>query len=574
MKKFQVIFAIVLVFSFLSYGYSGVDVKKLDLKGFIESQAAKGVKKIIIPKGVYELPLIDSVPITLKNIKNVEIIGNGSEVICKTYSQILQLTNCENVKISGLSFDFDPLPFSQGKIIDIDKGKRMWWIVELFKGYTQKQLMCDRIQIFDPHTLNLKKNGFTYWENEFEKIEKIGDRKIKIYKSRYSPKDFEELNDLVVLTAGTMHSAHDIYSIVIKKSKNITLSEVTVYSSTCFSFFEEECENNHYFKCRVTKKLNDPKLSFPRLRSGYADAFHSKSAYKGPTVEQCEFRYMGDDGIAINSRFYLVNSGSNNQVDLVVGSPKTMIEEGNMVRFVSFQGVIKKDAKIIKIEQVSNSKPEEVAKIVQMYNLRSPRGLRVVLKLTLDRPVEVEAGDLVSSLSKSGSGFIVRNNIVGFTRARGILIKASNGVISGNSVEGCELGGIIVAPELYWMEAGFSENLKIWNNKIKDCLFTVSNPGNSQASALSIVAENGEKKLAPAGAFKNISVLNNKIQGCPWPAVFIASLENGELKNNTITKSTTIIREHGKALGLSNQKPIWTDNIKNVTISNNKILGQ
>ena len=86
-----------------------------------------------------------------------------------------------------------------------------------------------------------------------------------------------------------------------------------------------------------------------------------------------------------------------------------------------------------------------------------------------------------------------------------MLIKASDGVVRNNIVQGCELGGIIVAPEFYWMEAGCSSNIEIYNNLIKNCLFTTSNTGLAQPGALTVISLNGSQAISETGVFNNIN---------------------------------------------------------------------
>jgi hypothetical protein len=228
-------------------------------------------------------------------------------------------------------------------------------------------------------------------------------------------------------------------------------------------------------------KLNDPKVSYPRLRSINADAFHSKGATVGPTITNCIFMYHGDDCIDINT------------------------------------------------------------------------------------------GGVVSSLDMGGSGFVIKNNKMGYTRARGILIKSSDGVISGNEVINCELSGIILAPELFWMEAGFSRNVLIENNTIKDCMFANSSYGIEQAAYVSVIAINANHQIVPVGGFRNITIKNNILENSPVPAMIITSVDSAQVTGNSITISKDIIRTHGKNFGVDNKQVIWTKNTSNLILKDNII---
>ena len=87
-----------------------------------EKQTAKDSFKIRIniKKGNYTL----NSPITISDAENIEINGNGSQIVNKRFSGIINLNRCKNVSISNMSFDYDPLPYTQGVIQEIKDGGR------------------------------------------------------------------------------------------------------------------------------------------------------------------------------------------------------------------------------------------------------------------------------------------------------------------------------------------------------------------------------------------------------------------------------------------------------------------
>ena len=87
------------------------------------------------------------------------------------------------------------------------------------------------------------------------------------------------------------------------------------------------------------------------------------------------------------------------------------------------------------------------------------------------------------------------------------------------------------SPEWWWLEAGSSDDLMIYNNTISDCYET----------SINITAHAGSGGAAPAGAHKRIMLLNSTIQTARLPAVRVTSLEDGSINNNTIT--TTVAGE-------------------------------
>jgi len=53
------------------------------------------------------------------NINNLTIEGNGSELIGHDYATMFSFTECNNLTINNLTVDWDPLPFTQGKVVEV-----------------------------------------------------------------------------------------------------------------------------------------------------------------------------------------------------------------------------------------------------------------------------------------------------------------------------------------------------------------------------------------------------------------------------------------------------------------------
>jgi len=53
----------------------------------------------------------------IENINNMTIEGNGAELIGCDYSTMFHFSQCRNIAINNLTVDWDPLPFTQGKVV-------------------------------------------------------------------------------------------------------------------------------------------------------------------------------------------------------------------------------------------------------------------------------------------------------------------------------------------------------------------------------------------------------------------------------------------------------------------------
>ena len=55
-------------------------------------------------------------------------------MICTETTRALTISHCTNVTVRGLVIDYDPLPYTQGRITAISSDKQIYDI-ELFHGY-------------------------------------------------------------------------------------------------------------------------------------------------------------------------------------------------------------------------------------------------------------------------------------------------------------------------------------------------------------------------------------------------------------------------------------------------------
>ena len=119
-----------------------------------------------------------------------------------------------------------------------------------------------------------------------------------------------------------------------------------------------------------------------------------------------------------------------------------------------------------------------------------------------------------------GAGFAVKDCYFGNNRSRGILIKGSNGEITGNRIENCVSQAIKIAPEYEWLESGYSCNLIVANN-------TIINPG---AAAILI------HSFGDYPEHKNIEITGNRIRSNADPLIYIGGLDGGKVKGNSVER--------------------------------------
>lgn len=500
--------------------------RPLDLRAFIASELAAGKTQIVIPPGRYRLKPVNGSHLRFQDLQNVEFVAKNVEMVCEATVQAIGLERCTNVTLRGLTIDYDPLPFTQGKIVALGPEKS-WVEFELFEGYPDNELV-ERIEIFNPANRELRRASYYGWGA----FERTGPRRYRISKGpnyRYRPPvDTEQVGDLLVTNNRTPDRG-GVHAVRLTGCSSVTLQDVTLYAAPTFGFLETDCTGSTYLRCRIDRRAiaDDPvPRASPRLRSLNADAFHSKNAVKGPAIIECFAHWMGDDCVNINGRYYYV-AGSQGRTLRIVAIDKPVIVPGDLVDFLPYSGGPLPQAKAVSIEPATEplSAAEKAflqeAKLVDMVRQQFSRNAKVY-SLVLDREINPPPGSAVCASLRIGNGFLVKNCDFGDNRSRGILIKASQGEVTGNRVHRSRMAAVLISPEFEWMEAGCSSDVVV-----KDNMFE----GIGQ-TPIRILAEGGNGKPLLAGAHRNISVINNRFKDCPWPLIEANSVAGLTLAGN------------------------------------------
>ncbi len=499
-----------------------------DLRAWIAEALATGRKRIVIPEGRYRVNAEHGRHLAFRDLSNVEIIAYDVELVCTSTVAALAFDRCSNVTVRGLTIDYDPLPFTQGRIVSIEPDKSSM-VFEVADGYPEDQLE-ERVQIYDPDSGELRR-GDARWRSE---IEPLGDRRYRVAKSgdyEFQPlRDTEQVGDILV-TNNRSGGPGPPHAVVSRNCTGMRFEDLTLHTSPCFGFLETDCDASTYIHCAIDRRAPEDdfvKRALPRMRSLNADAFHSKDAARGPAIIACTARYHGDDCVNINGRYHYVSRSTDRQLRVAV-LDHLKFKPGDPVEFLPYSGPRPPDAQVVEIRP--DPAPLDAAEADFIRKLRMDEGHRAKLlsqqarwfTITLDREVALPQGSMICCPSRLGNGFTVADCNFGHNRSRGILIKSSRGRIASNRISHSRMAAVLITPEYWWMEGGISSDVVVQNNVIKGCLET----------SIQVLAPGGDRRPLPAGAHRNISILNNRIEDGPWPLVRVTSTENPTIEGNT-----------------------------------------
>jgi len=438
----------------------------VDPVAFVARELASGAKSVKVPKGTYAIDTKENVYFGLKGLRDVVIDFQGSRLNGVRRTRMFNLSDSTNVVIRNVTVDYARLPFAQGVIEKVDAETN--WVVRILAGYpcpdeAELKRMTWPVQAYDAKTLELK-NPMRYPN---AKVERTGPDTYRVTGGRNRCGDVGDYCVWSIQDAGNVRDAFGL-----SRCADCRLEDVTVYSTPMgCAFSETDSANTTYRRCRLVRcpeGEDTVRRAFRRLRSGNHDALNARRDYVGPTIDGCVFEYHCDDCVNISGFYSVISKVEGRRIRILPYCATLRIDVGDTCQILTADRKYPPDVRVVAIEPGGETTDEER---MQVEKWRFTHGIGNSLKrawwLTLDRPAEFAPGSCIVSNRRTGNGFRIVNSHFGSTRARGLLIKASDGLIASNVIEKACGSPISVTPEFAWLEGGCSTNLVIRDNVIR-----------------------------------------------------------------------------------------------------------
>jgi parallel beta-helix repeat protein len=507
---------------------------------YCKKVSSKGApSKLIFEKGTYDLFSDDDKThiLYLGNAKNIVIDGNGAEIIIhdplKGFFSVLR---SENVIVKNFFIDYDPLPFTQGKITVVDlENKSFDFKIDAGFPSLNENMFQEASQVWgmvmDPEIPGKLKDGAPnlFASKEFEKLSP-GLFRIKL----------KAINLLKTIEVGDsyVHMARSNGSSIFKSgnSKNITYLNNTNYSSPAGSYNAFEMEEWSIIGAQV-------KLKPGRLHSANADCVHVNGGKFGPWIENSLFEGYSDDAVNMKStkRFILEQTSSTELI----------------VKF-----------SVVKDDVINIFNPRE-GKFIGQYKVLENKFLgQNKMKITLDKPIEeqlqigeTKKSDLIYLDTRSNESFVIRNNTFKNARRYGILLQNSYGLIERNIFENLSQSAITLENGVDWGEGFIANNIVINNNIFNNCGYDATFLKEDSAATIKMSVtklKNPNAKTKWSGVatadwqgINNITITNNTFS-YNKKALHIECTKNTVIKSNRFIKNSTDLSEQSEIITKNN----------------------
>ncbi len=509
---------------------------------------------------------------------NITLDGNGAALIWEDLILALQMEKCSNVTLENLSIDYDPLPFTQGVITQINQ---IGGINEL-----GVQVKIDAGYRTDIRNVLPQGNGFMTVHD------RLDGAPLSEAANFYYPKNAEYIGDNSIffnidwqdenakrLEAGDVVALFNRGEMTIKivDCSGTKFTSVNMYSSPGFIFNENDSDVCTVLTdCKIVPGPKPAGAVQERLRSSNADAAHFGNVKRGPIFDNCTITHSGDDGLNIQGFFFHVVKVEDNSiwvtpkwdVGAYVGDTVECYERDSYDVLGTAEITAYEKQHDPSLKEVIAASYEGVAEGYQSEDL--------VYRLRLSRSLNLKAGDHITSLDRVSCGTVVKNCTFGYNTGRGVITKGRNVVIKDNKfIRSCH-AGIFVLADLNWCEAGFPENVKIIGNEIINCCTSGVNmkspSGNPGAVWVGVLPTSNVTGFMRNFNLRKIEISNNTVTNSRGYAVFVTNCDNIKITKNTVhTPFLNGIGNVGKSYGLSPKGVIFVGMSKNITVWDNSV---
>ncbi len=526
--------------------------------GIIEAYRARE-QRIVIPPGTYRIvPRGRGSHLEFHDMSDFEIDATGVQLVFTDQTRGgIEFRNCRNVRFHGASVRYQVPPFTQG-VIEAIAPDGAWYDIRLDKGYPAN---FDDARYFPPHPIGYLFDPKTrLWKPGAydlygERLERLARDRFRVYWNRPAGPGVHPvaIGDLMAFRGTGQHN------IAIANCARMALTGITIYNAGVFAVWEVEGDGDSRYTIAVKRGPRSPGALTDPLLSSTADAFHSVNVRKGPSLENCDFESMGDDGIAIHGTYSFVFVARGNA--LVIN--RNSFRPGDPLHLFDSDGRPAGEAVVRSTRALDDFQNTKKSRRVTLSdNTKGP-----YFEVTLDRPLQGDFDYLASNPAAIGSGYVLRNNTIRNHRARGMLLKAENGLVEGNTIDGSTMGGIVLTPEFWWNEACYSRNVTIRNNTIRRVAYAPEQTG------AVVIAASIESKPVPGCGHQRILIEGNRFENLNGVNLFISSACDVIVRKNSFIHAQHGLVKGGEVKGESTGSLIFVTEAQDVRFEGNSVSG-
>ena len=490
--------------------------EQVDLQQQLNDAYARGDKTFKIPRGAYRLTPKDGVGhLHLDGLTDFTVEGEEVVLLCQDLGvNGIALTDCTNVRVSGITVDFEPCGYTQGVVTALTPDYLDIFVEE---GYLadlddyQGPYLCP-CDFFEQETGALYTNLRSYSSIPDGSVEDLGNRTFRLHiPTPLSMRERVRLGDFFVITRRPMMRS----GFLSVGNTDCYIDHCTVWAGLCGiaeSYGKTQTKISHFSVVPGPAPFG---AKHGRVLSTVADGCHMAANRKGARIENSRFFACGDDCLNHYGYFSRVCEQLSPHSAIFAEMGNCPPEVGDTLRLYAATTEKIGEVRVKTVEHLPHYQPPQSVDGPTGCNYFTACGY---YKIDFDGTVALSPLDWMTNADRCGNGFIFRHNYVKNIRPRGCLIKASDGAVEDNTFENIGYAGVQIKPEFEWLEAGYSHNVAVRHNTFIGC-------GSPSTAALVVSGQRAADQ-------KNIIIENNTFIHNPCIEVSLAQIDGCVVRDN------------------------------------------
>lgn len=475
--------------------------------------------------GTYLLGDVGRLPLRLEQARDLIVRGEGAKLVIRSPGSGLFLsTRSERVILENFSVRHDPHPVVEATVAATDAGTGVLTLRPRDPALAGRLLQ-----------LGLHRAGFPIDHGVPGRLrealpnvylfDSVTQREDGVVVATAKPNDRGAVGRLSVGDRFVLPTRVNAQALIrIERSGDVTVRGViTVSSSGAFV--------TSWLSTRVAVLDSHVRIPEGHWVSANADAVHVQSNRQGPWVEGCGFEGQGDDAMNVYTRPLSVKAVQGARTIAIGPDFAAAARVGD-----TFAALEPQSGQVVFRAAVASVEWDAVT-------------LDTDLPSALIADLQAQPPKLQLYNEHLVGNFVIRGNTFRNSRRFGLFLKASHGIIEGNTFEGLSGEAITLHNEPSWPEGLFCRDVVIRGNVIEGCGFDGSVLSRKAGSAINVYAANAKyRRIDAKDAHDGIVIERNTIRASRLPAILVNSAARSRVTDNTIELPAGSAAETQKAI--------------------------
>lgn len=441
-----------------------------------------------------------------KGISNLTFEARGAVLLCEGWMEPLSIGDAVNITIKGLTIDYVRKPFVTGVLKSIEDN--------CFTVEFRKERKVDNLM---PLT------RLTFWDKKIGRVDPyvIYNPKRKILADGTVQFEGNPGLHLIGSEVNINHSMHFCPAIMIIRSKEVLLKDVTIHSQAGMGVVGFDSHN-------ILMSGLSIKPAHGYSQSTNTDATHFASCTGLVRFENCYFQGQGDDATNVHGYYQSIYR---------LDAQKIRLKQENVTFTHALQTDVPRIGDTMEVVERKTLKPIGEIKVTQSFH----EGTNTFCDIEFIGELPENLADYYLMNVSKLPRLEFENNMINSHLARGILVKTRGVKIVNNVFRYCTGTAIHIGAESGWWEGTHSKDVLVKNNLMIGC--GSGSGGQGGASGIAVIIEADDTK--DSYLHDHIHIENNHIIGENNPcAIYVGNAKNVVLKNNYMSNCKATYQTH------------------------------